>query len=351
MSHFRYNLPLLLLCFLAASCLDQETTTVVNSDGTCQRKIIVASTDSPFPLHFDASWDTSRTVAGTESDSVKLLLQKTFPSFEALEQEYAQSGDSAHFGVRISVEKSFRWFYSYYDYKETYTRFTRDTLVPPESILTSEEMTRFTYGDTSHVLSGKVEDWHNRNLYEILFRHVKVAAEQTSDVAALAALDAHKDEFYAALFKNMSTVPQIVQKDGSINPAGLDSLVSLARRTFQVAISREVRTAFGEGVQRAFHHTFSPESKVGWSFVNIVTLPGMIIQTTAPDSKGSTATWKLDVDRLSFINYVMTAESREVNVWAMVVTGLGLLAVVGWLVIGRTHPRSSLPNSTPVPFS
>ena len=326
------------LAVVIAGCLDQETTTVVHSDGTCQRKIVVASTDSPFPLHFDASWDTSRTVAGTESDSVKLLLQKTFPSFASLEQEYAQSGDSAHFGVRVSVEKSFRWFYNYYDYKETYTRFTRDTLVSPESMLTADEMTRFTYGDTSHALSDKVEDWHNRNLYEILFRHVKEAAERTSDVVAKTALDAHKGEFYAALFKNMSTVPQIVQKDGTINAAGLDSLVSLARRTFQVPITRELRTAFGEGVQGAFHHTFSPDSKTGWSFINIVTLPGMIIQTTAPDSKGGTVTWKLDIDRLSFINFVMTAESREVNVWAMVVTGLALLAVVGWLVVGRRKP-------------
>lgn len=345
MGSMKSILSLLALSFFAAGCLDQETTTVVHSDGTCQRKIVVSSAESPFPLHFDATWDTSHAVVGTDSDSLKLVLQKSFPSFEALEREYEQSGDSEHFGVRVSVAKHFRWFYTYFDYAETYAKFTRDTLVPPDAYLTRDEMVRYTYGDTSHALNEKVEEWHNRNLFEIVFRHVKAAAERASDTRAVAALDAHKDEFYASLFLNMARVPQIVEKNGQINPEGLDSLVNLAGRIFQVPISKELRAAFGEGVQEAFSHTFSPESKAGWTFTNIVTLPGMIVNSTAPKIEGSTATWKLDIDRLSFMNFDMKAESREVNVWAMVVTAVVVLGVVVWAVMRRKKPVAQAASS------
>ncbi len=278
---------------------------------------------------------------------MKYVLKKTFASFGELEREYDQPGDASHFGVRVSIEKKFRWFFTYFDYNESYGKFTRDTLVDPASLLTSDEMSRYTYGDTNKTLVDKVEQWHNRNLFEIVFGTARSAASSLPDSAAtLAAMDTHKDEFYRSLFENVNGIPQIVGKDGSIVQSGLDSLMRLASRVLAIKVSPALRTAFGEGVKAAFQHSFSPDSKTGWSFTNIVTLPGTIVQTNAGQIKSGTATWKLDMDRLSFIDYHMHAESRMMNVWTIVVTGLVLLGLVIALVRGN---RKS--NSPPSPLS
>jgi len=324
------------LCIAAAGCLDQETTTVVNTDGTCQRKIIVPSLDSPFPIHVDATWDTSRAVIGTDADSVKFVLSKQFPDFEALAKEYDQSGDRTHFGVRVSLVRKFRWFFTYYDYNEAYQKFTRDTLISPESLLTSDEMSRYTYGDTSKALNAKVEEWHNRNLFQILYRHVRAVAVTLPDSATTgAALNKHEEEFYKSLFDNANAIPQIVGKDGEIINAGLDSLVHVAGRVLAIRISPALRTAFGEGVKAAFLHTLSPDSKAGWSFTNIVSLPGTVVQTNSQGVKDGRVTWKLDIDRLSFIDYHMHAESRVMNLWAMLVTGIVVLGMAVALLKGK----------------
>ena len=217
----------------------------------------------------------------------------------------------------------------------------------PASLLTSDEMSRYTYGDTNKTLVDKVEQWHNRNLFEIVFGTARSAASSLPDSAAtLAAMDTHKDEFYRSLFENVNGIPQIVGKDGSIVQSGLDSLMRLASRVLAIKVSPALRTAFGEGVKAAFQHSFSPDSKTGWSFTNIVTLPGTVVQTNAGQIKSGTATWKLDMDRLSFIDYHMHAESRMMNVWTIVVTGLVLLGLVIALVRGN---RKS--NSPPSPLS
>jgi len=332
------------LSIAASGCLDQETTTVVNTDGTCERKIVVASLDSPFPIHVDATWDTSRAVVGTDNDSVKFVLTKKFPTYEALAKEYDGSGDRTHFGVRVSLVRKFRWFFTYYDYNEAYQKFTRDTLVSPDSLLTGDEMSRYTYGDTSKALNAKVEEWHNRNLFQILYRHVRAVAAALPDSAAtVAALNKHEEDFYKSLFDNAKTIPQIVGKDGEIISAGLDSLILVAGRVLEIRISPALRTAFGEGVKAAFFHTLSPDSKAGWSFTNIVDLPGTLVQSNSQGVKDGRVTWKLDIDRLSFIDYHMHAEARVMNVWAMLVTGIVLLGLAVAILKGKA-PRTNSPR-------
>ncbi len=324
---------------LLSGCLEQETKTVVHPDGTSDRVITVSSDASPFPLHLDSSWDTSRTGSGKGSDSVKLVLRKTFPTYESLAREYEHSGDEGHFGVRVEINKKFRWFYTYYEYRETYMRFTRDTLVSPRTILTDEEITRYTYGDTSKTLKDKVEEWHNRNLYEILFGHIRrAAAEIQDDSATMKAVDRHKDDFYRAIFVHINDVPTIVDTAGGIVKAGLDSLVLLAGRVFEIKVPPTLRTALGEGVKASFEHALGPENKIGWGFVNAVSLPGVILDTNAPDVKGNTVTWKLTLDQLSLLDYSMRAESRAINVWATVVTGAVVLLLVG-LLVWRGGPK------------
>ena len=61
----RRCLPVILTAaFLLPGCLEQETTTTIHPDGTCERVIVIRD-DGPafpqgiFPIAVDSSWDTT----------------------------------------------------------------------------------------------------------------------------------------------------------------------------------------------------------------------------------------------------------------------------------------------------
>ena len=60
-------------------------------------------------------------------------------------------------------------------------------------------------------------------------------------------------------------------------------------------------------------------------------MPGLVLETGAPEVKGASVSWKFSPDNLKLHDYEMRVESRTVNVWAMAVTAvlaLGLLALL-----------------------
>ena len=71
----------------------------------------------------------------------------------------------------------------------------------------------------------------------------------------------------------------------------------------------------------------------GESFTNAVVLPGILLETNAPDVKGSAASWKFNVDQLQLRDFEMRARSRVVNEWVIAVTGAVVLVLLVLLVL------------------
>jgi hypothetical protein len=66
-------------------------------------------------------------------------------------------------------------------------------------------------------------------------------------------------------------------------------------------------------------------------FENDITLPGLFLDANSVSLKGNTATWTFKPEQIGLMDYEMYAESRIVNTWAFVVSGLilaGLIVVV-----------------------
>jgi hypothetical protein len=70
-----------------------------------------------------------------------------------------------------------------------------------------------------------------------------------------------------------------------------------------------------------------------------VIMPGIITNTNGSALEGSTVRWKDIMDRVFFEGYTMWVESRVINWWAIVVSGVVLLAIGVLLVVGlmRKH--------------
>jgi hypothetical protein len=77
----------------------------------------------------------------------------------------------------------------------------------------------------------------------------------------------------------------------------------------------------------------------GAGFESIVTLPGLFLDTNAGKLNGNTATWSFTRDQLEVTDYSMYAESRVVNTWAFIVTGVIAVGLTVLLLLPHVRTR------------
>jgi len=354
----RFGTSIVIPCLLAIwapGCLEHEVKTTINADGTCERTITLnpESKQIPktsFPLPGDGSWDTSWTKTGDAKYLVSFT--KKFKDFEELSREYLYPADSLKIRLDLRVGKSFRWFYTYYDYVETYGRFTDYTLIDPITVLTEDEIHRLTYGDTSQALKNKHEEWVARNLYEAIYRRFALGAEGMQDTFLTPAnMAAHKEELFRILagwtgpgfklqdpnhiLKEQSSyrgTKATLLTDSSITDDGVTAFSEVAVRTFKSEAVWKLKDQIRAGWQDALK-MLKGRGTTGESFTNAVVLPGILLETNAPDVQGSAASWKFNVDQLQLRDFEMRARSRVVNEWVIAVTGAVVLVLLVLLVL------------------
>jgi hypothetical protein len=352
---FAFPLVIWLLAVWAPGCLEHQVKTTVYADGSCERTITLNPEAkriprSSFPLPIDGSWDTSWTKSGDAKYIVTFT--KRFKDYEELSGEYVHPADSMKIRLDLRVTKIFRWFYTYYDYAETYGRFTDYTLIDPQTVLTDEEIHRLTYGDTSQTLKNKKDEWVARNLFEAIYRRFASGAEGLQDTLLTPAkMAAHKEELFRLLFgfsgsgnklqDPESTLKQQssyrgteakVLSDSGVTDEGLNAFAQITARTLKSDAVWKIKDSIRAGWQDLLK-MLEGKGTAGESFTNAVVLPGILLETTAPDVKGSSASWKFNVDQLELRDFEMRARSRVVNEWAIAVTGLIVLALLGFLFL------------------
>jgi hypothetical protein len=359
-----------LLTVWATGCLEHQVKTTINADGTCERTITL-NPDSKqipgtsFPLPLDGSWDTSWTKTGNAK--YLLTFTKKFKDCEEMSHEYMHPADSLTIRLDLRVRKTFRWFYTYYDYAETYARFTDYTLIDPRVVLTEDEINRLTYGDTSQTLKNKKEEWTARNLFEAIYRRIAQGAEVFRDTTLTPAnIAAHKEELfrilvgYAGPGKKLEDPEDMLRQQSSYRESkakmfsdsgatdeGLNALTEIAARTLKSDAVWKLKDSIQAGLQDMLK-MLGGRGTDGGSFTNTVVLPGILLETNAPDVKGGSASWKFSVDQLELRSFEMRAGSRVVNEWAIAVTGVIVLALLGLLGLHlvRHAKRAALAHHT-----
>ncbi len=344
-----------LLAMWAPGCLEQQVKTTINADGSSERTITLNPNSkqipiTSFPLPVDGSWDTSWTKSG---DSRYIItFTKRFKDFEEMSREYALPADSMKIRFDLRVRKTFRWFYTYYDYGETYRRFTDYTLIDPRSVLTEEEINRLTYGDTSQTLKNKREEWKARNLFEAIYRRIAQSVDLLRDTLMTPAnMASHKEELFRILVDykgpgfELQDPERVLRQqssyrgtkvtmlsDSGITDEGLTAFTEIVARTLKTEAVWKLKDSIRAGWQDLLE-MLKGRGTTGESYANAVVLPGILVETNAPDVKGSTASWKFGLDQLELLDFEMRARSRVVNEWAIAVTGVIVLALLGLLVV------------------
>jgi hypothetical protein len=350
--------------------------TVINADGSCYRVLseyadsaFVAGDKSvdhnPFSVDLDSLWKLSWTY---NHSSVRTDFPLSTKTYDSINDQRAKSGRAqgpnakdgllvyaqrdyksvaemdrlfrfkktdawSKFKVKHSLDTKFRWFYSYYTYKETYPKIKTGFEVPIEKFMTKEEA-MFWFTGKPDVLKGmngiEIAEYMKRleSDYDKWFQH-----------------NSWNDE-YKVLILNYDKIKN--------KPVSKEKLIALRDSVFQINAGSDKDFQMMEKLNQFFKTTAfsvlwegknSPMTKFEDNYksalVDLVEhtvsyklmLPGTVIQSGDAIIHGDTLCWNLTGYRMIPGDYTLEAQSRKANVWAFILTGIVLMVAVGGLVL------------------
>jgi hypothetical protein len=354
-----FRLVALLVTLLVLSGCEEKryfVTTVVSADGSVDRIIewrgaSDSTTWARLPLPVDSTWRITYR-ARSSSDSVPVLTaSKHFSSYEALAAEYALNPDPVKVRVEVKIASRFRWFYTYYDYAESYGDPDPVSLVPKSSFFSQAELADMASGRSSDTLASRIKEWHSANAKRRLVNRLVEAAGKLGDTSLTALrVEASRalleqvllgDSIYAELEHDEEFAHATIDDPSnhrSLAAAAVKPALRALRDIFASPAVDSLRGAVEQALDEYVASENSTEALKG-SYTSTVVMPGVLLETNAADVSGSRASWKTDGSVILSGEVRMTAVSRCVNTWAIVVSALAAAAlIVASLLLARRRP-------------
>ncbi|MEW6509856.1 MAG: hypothetical protein AB1428_02735 [Bacteroidota bacterium] len=332
---------ILLLLSLFGGCLEIETTTTVGTDGVMLRTVQFTAdsgsiTSQNLPMSFDSSW-TLTTLKGERGKTV-VRAERRFSSDEDLTR-FAERKEGNLLRSRIRLEKGFRWFYTQYQYTETMLSFNPFTLVPIGDYLSPRELDLYLrheiekqpFGEPADSVAlagagGRFEEWKAKSMFESYYREfLKGALRSPRPALDSARVASMKAELFKASRRHLEA--------GSLEEAEREFEHLLGRDPVREAV------AANDSGFAAFRQAMRDQERIlANSYRSAVIMPGVIAETNAPVIEGDRAVWSDYVSYCYVRELQMTAESRVMHWWAVVLTAVLLLGST-YLAIRRAARR------------
>jgi hypothetical protein len=332
--HLVFGLFIMIMVFSA--CREITVRTTVNSDGSFTRIITVSGDsadafkkDLPYPV--DASWSMTSKKDTTGKGKFIVTYTKQFKNCEELKTEIARDTSWLRQLVRhIDIRKRFGFFYSYIEYRETYPAANPFTAVPYKAHVTQEE---FLWLTRKHPVQGPADSIKRKKAEDKVMVYLVEAA--TAEVEKILTdgirklNDPHLEAKRVAEFHDniRTTLSKSNTRDAT---AFIDSL--------RVWTGNSAADRL-KGIQPPLFLEFNRKAKFLEALLMMedfhaeTELPGLITGTNSSELSGNRVVW--DVFPMAFLleDYTMVAESRVINVWAFVLSGLILLGLVLLLAV------------------
>ncbi|HLP17052.1 MAG TPA: hypothetical protein VK470_12385 [Bacteroidota bacterium] len=328
---------LLLLVALSSGCKNTYSVkTKIHSDGSFE-KTIVCDGDSlgiyklSLPYVFSDGWKIV-TEKKTEGDKKFITTAtKRYQSIDELQSELTKGMSSSTLRVESHIDKHFRWFFTYYTYTDTipaYGRFKQ--AVPFESVFSPGEIKEMKDGKDS-LVKKRVDEYWLRNIVEEFIDRLIVRSQELNDPALAPARWQEKRHILAE---------QIIKQEVSKT----EDFTALLETTLQTRSAKKLTKAIDTTLAEVMEKV-KQENDLETNFTNEVVMPGILITSNSPNVEGSRLIW--DCHPNQFFDTVMTAESRMLNLWAVIVTSAVGLALVAGLLIPVFRMKSVRPDRTP----
>ncbi len=368
-SFIRLLLIILIITFGISGCLDYTITTQVNADGSLDRTYTVRGDsadifDGSLKIPADSSWNIStkwESVVKNDSSVERKYVytaRKHFANVRALNKEiYTDSSYIDKVNIRAAFEKRFRWFYTFITYRETYLMYFPFREIPVNNYLSDLELgvlmdsdeknyvfdpvkndfvrvdeknmiPKLTKQDSAEMkkreneISDKFDKWQAASIIEDYFRILLTTVNNdTTSITSSDSLKWAKDSLTNVFFHsnlNVQTSEELT-----------DILSRITHNSHITQLYDQHKSNFnGFDYKLKYTDFFSDD------YTNEVIMPGLLINTNAKTVEGNKVTWEFDALRFYATNFEMIAESRIVNRWAIVVSGIVAAVLFVLLILG-----------------
>lgn len=359
----KINIKLIFLFILAlflGGCYDGNPSfsilTKVNSDGSCERTLVVKDIESKnltsenLPISIDSSWNMTFQIDSVQikdGDDLKMKIDTTyffykkFESVELLNEDYADTGNFySPINRSIEFRKKFRWFYTYYEYSETFGNLLSGE--PMSNYLTEEELyALISDSDTLPLFEGldsieiknkkdSIDEnygtWISKTYFNAYFEALQ---NQLNASEVLISYKEPLDSYKDTLYKEFA---------GKFDYDDLYDLAdSLLHANGKIRLLRENKDSLMTSVydkMELWEYWFFADP-----FDQRLIIPGELSYANADSIKGDTLLYTFRFQRFLTENYEMRAESRIINKWAFYVSGAIILLALITLIVGRKSKK------------
>jgi hypothetical protein len=350
-------LIVLIVLFIAGCGYKYEVKTVIYADGSCQRTLFVTYEDSidkfyegDYPIPIDTTWNLVIETDTSENGDT-IFIHKATKFFESVNQmNQLYDLDSTEHGVlerSVTLNKRFRWFYTFFDYQETYEKlFDQPSLTSyldsthyNYAMLTDDEQEKYLEEHFDSIQAKQFDDEAEKGFNEwIEFTIVNSCLDAVEKSSKnIESWTINESEFS---FKRDSIINLI---DGDMDLFDDDdNLFSAVKRIFK--IDSVLYQKFKEDKDfKLFSdkYLFWDHNLLDDEYINSVAMPGLIIETNSSSiSDTNEAQWNVDWIKYLTDDYEMKVTSRIVNRWAFWVSGGLIILLLIYILIRRLYKRS-----------
>jgi len=332
--HLVFGLVILIMALSA--CREITVRTTVNSDGSFTRTISVSgdSADAfrkelPYPV--DASWAMTSKKDTSGKGKFIVTYTKQYKDCEQMKTETQQDTSWLRQLVRpIEIRKRFGFFYSYIEYKEIYYAANPFTDLPYKAYVTPED---FRWLMRKHSIQSPSDSIKMKDAEEKVMAYLVESA--TAEVEKILAggirklNDPHLDAKRVGEFHNKikSALSKWNFKDAGVF---IDSLQIWTGNSATDRLKKIQPPLFQEFNLKA---KFLENLLTMEDFHVETELPGLITGTNSSALSGNRVSWEVFPMGFLLEDYPMVVESRVINVWAFVLSGIILLGLLSLLAV------------------
>lgn len=309
------KLIIALLLFFISACKEYFVTTKINPDGSCERIIKITDYNgngtNDLRFYVDSTWTKKIERSGRDSNYTTTFSKK-FNSIAELENEARKSPT---FKPEIKLNKTFRWFYTYFDYSETYKRNNPFKALPLEKYFSPKDLDSLNQGLGEKSLSNKLEYYMQACMSAVMIDSVKKVMEKHS---------IHNEAAINEFFEKMD--PSIFDREEKFTSA----ILGLCGRQKSPQLKNDLDSTVAR-LERKINNQLEPV--LGSGFTSRVVMPGLLLESNSKSIEGNLLSWKVEPGSLIAIDLSMKATSRIANTWAFVVTGIILILLIALLLV------------------
>ena len=362
------------ILFFASCTQPSDMLTVINSDGSCYREFSenadsaflmgnLSAEHNPFPAVIDSTWEirwsfknsglrkdfplskavydsiqriTSKTVRirnQKSKEDILVFVRRNYKSVKEMDKnfKFKKACEWNNLNVRHTLDKKRRWFFTYYTYQEFYPKIETGLELPLKNYMTDSESLYWFTGKPD-LLAGmngieakeyvtKMEENYNKWLiqnwwnieYKVLLTNYNLLSKPPVSKDQLKAL---RDTIFNSIVSFNSDFEMEKTLNEYFKTKAFSELWN--KKNSPMKISED-------SISKKFTFFFYPS--LNYKLV----MPGKIIRSDNGVNQGDTLVWKLSSYRMIPSCYTIEAESRFVNIWSFVMTGIILIYGIGCL--------------------